>query len=126
MLFDTNMLIYVDRGREDARQVIVKDDAPAISAATYMEYVPYCRNSRELAKFDSMLTGMGFAIHEIDSDISAMAREYVHRFALSHSMEMGDALLAATAVKHAETLCTGNVKHFRQIPELNLRAFKPD
>lgn len=43
----------------------------------------------------------------------------VRQYALSHNIEMGDALIAATALKHHELLCTGNAKHFTPISGLN-------
>jgi predicted nucleic acid-binding protein len=44
---------------------------------------------------------------------------------LSHGLQMGDALIAATALKHRLTLLTGNVKHFRAVSGLQLEAFVP-
>ncbi len=97
----------------------------AISAVTYMEYVPFCRNKRELAIFEKMLKALRFTIYEIDVDISYQARQIVKRYALSHSMEMGDALIAATALAKNETLCTSNSKHFVVVKGLVLENYKP-
>jgi predicted nucleic acid-binding protein len=91
-----------------------------------MEYVPFCRNKKELATFEKMLKVLQFTIHEIDHGISYHARQLVRQFALSHSMEMGDALIAATAMAHNELLCTGNIKHFSQINGLVLDHYQPD
>ena len=44
---------------------------------------------------------------------------------LSRGLQMGDALIAATALEHRLTLLTGNVKHFRAISGLQLEAFAP-
>ena len=121
MLFDTDVVINAGRGHHRAADIIHSCDAPAISAVTYMEYVAFCRDKRELAMFERMLQAERFAIHEIDTEVSMQAREYVRQYALSHSMVLADALIAATALKHAETLCTGNVKHFKHITALTLR-----
>jgi predicted nucleic acid-binding protein len=86
-----------------------------------MEYVPFCRNKQELAVFEKMLTTLQFTIHEITPAISYHARQ----FALSHSMEMGDALIAATALAHDELLCTGNIKHFAPVNGLLLDHYSP-
>jgi uncharacterized protein with PIN domain len=80
----------------------------------------------ELATFEKMLQVLQFTIHEIDHGISYHARRLVRQFALSHSMEMGDALLAATAMAHNELLCTGNIKHFSQINGLVIDHYQPD
>lgn len=115
MIFDTNLLIYVDRGVESAKELIMRTEMRSISAVTYMEYVPFCRNKKELATFEKMLQALQFNIYEIDPGISYHARQLVRQYALSHSMEMGDALIAATAIANNELLCTGNIKHFTQI-----------
>ena len=97
----------------------------AISAVTYMEYVPFCRNKQELAIFEKMLKALSITIHEIDADISYQARQLVKQYALSHSMEMGDALIAATALAKNEVLCTSNIKHFSVVPRLILEQYYP-
>lgn len=126
MIFDTNILIYADRGVVSAKELIMNTQHRSISAVTYMEYVPFCRNKKELATFEKMLNALRFNIHEIDHSISYQARQLVRQFALSHSMEMGDALIAATALAHHEVLCTGNIKHFSPINGLLLEHFQPD
>ena len=90
-----------------------------------MEYVPFCRNKQELAIFEKMLKSLQFTIYDIDASISNLARQMVKQYALSHSVEMGDALIAATAVAHNELLCTSNVKHFIPIAELKLERYSP-
>jgi len=42
----------------------------------------------------------------------------MEQHALKMALTPTDALIAATVVECQETLCTGNVKHFRQIAEL--------
>lgn len=126
MIFDTNILIYADRGVLSAKELILTTQYRSISAVTYMEYVPFCRNKKELAIFEKMLKVLQFTIHEVDNGTSYHARQLVRQFALSHSMEMGDALIAATAMAHNELLCTGNIKHFSQINGLLLDHYQPD
>jgi len=126
VIFDTNILIYADRGVLSAKELILTTQYRSISAVTYMEYVPFCRNKKELAIFEKMLKVLQFTIHEVDNGTSYHARQLVRQFALSHSMEMGDALIAATAMAHNELLCTGNIKHFSQINGLLLDHYQPD
>jgi predicted nucleic acid-binding protein len=38
---------------------------------------------------------------------------------------MGDALIAATALKNHELLCTSNAKHFTPISGLRLEQYSP-
>ena len=41
------------------------------------------------------------------------------------NMRAGDAIIAATAIENNLALTTSNVKHFKSIKELQLKAFKP-
>jgi len=126
MIFDTNILIYVDRGNRSAKTLIEESPHRAISAVTYMEYVPFCRDKNELLIFEKLLTSLQFKIYDIDVEISLQARIYVQQYALSHRVEMGDALIAATALKHGEVVCTSNIKHFKPINGLKIKNFNPD
>ncbi len=126
MIFDTDILIYADRGVLSAKELIMTTRERSISAVTYMEYVQLCRNKRELAVFEKMLSALQFTIHEIDHFISDHARQMVRQYALTHSIEMGDALIAATALKYRELLCTGNAKYFAPISGLKLEHYSPN
>ena len=48
----------------------------------------------------------------IDSAIGIKAGEYLRQFHRSHSVELGDALIAATASIHGLQLWTRNTKHY--------------
>jgi predicted nucleic acid-binding protein len=58
---------------------------------------------------------------------------YVNRFRrinvedhfLSHSLELGDAIMASTALEYQEIVLTGNEKHYRFIPNIQIQKFKP-
>lgn len=125
MIFDTNIFIYADRGVLSAKELIMNTQNRAISAVTYMEYIPFCRNKNELLTFEKLLDVLAFKIYDIDAITSLQARQIVKQFALSHSMEMGDALIAATAIFHNELLCTSNTKHFLPINGLMLEIYSP-
>ena len=90
-----------------------------------MEYVPFCRNKKELQIFENFLDKFDFKIYEIDNTISSQARKFVKQFALSHSIEMADALIAATALIYDEILCTSNAKHFLPIDGIKLEIYSP-
>ena len=53
------------------------------------------------------------------------AMKLMESLTLSHGLQMGDALIAASALEHKLTLLTGNVKHFRAVSGLQLKAFVP-
>ena len=125
MLIDTNILIYADRGNESAKKLIINSNAPSISVVTYMEYVPFCLNKVELNNFEKMLKKYRFKIVDINPEISMTAKSLVKQYALSHRVEMADALIAATALVENLTVITGNGKYFKPIPGLNIEIFKP-
>jgi predicted nucleic acid-binding protein len=46
-------------------------------------------------------------------------------FVLAHRLDPTDALIGATALVRQEPLATANHKHFKFIPGLSVRAFRP-
>jgi predicted nucleic acid-binding protein len=56
--------------------------------------------------------------------ISDLACKLVEQYALSHSVHVADALIAATALTHQLVLLTGNDKHFSAISGLKLEVFR--
>ena len=50
---------------------------------------------------------------------------WMDEYALSHGLEIPDALIAATAEIHGLVLITGNIADYRFLPGLHLRVFKP-
>ena len=51
---------------------------------------------------------------------------YILEYALSHSMMLTDALIAATAVQNNELLLTANDKHYKFIPNIEYKRFFPE
>ena len=46
-------------------------------------------------------------------------------FVLSHGLQLGDALIAATAIEHNLPLLTANTKHFAAIERIRIERFEP-
>ena len=57
--------------------------------------------------------------------ITLRAIELMESLTLSHGLQMGDALIAATAIEHQLPVLTANVKHFGAVAELKVEAFLP-
>ena len=125
MLIDTDILIWYMRGNEKARSLIEAQEGFYISVVTYIEVLQGMRDKRELTLFRKALNNWGAKIIYLNEEISLKAMFYVEQYYLSHSIELADALIAATASTKGLLLITGNVKHFGIIKELELKAFKP-
>lgn len=123
MIIDTDVLIWYLRGKASAKTVVEAHIPFAISAVTYMELLQGMRNKEESLRFQKALHYWNVHIIHLDQEISARAMFYVQEYALSHTMQMADALIAATAIQFGETLLTANDKHYKFIPNIQLQKF---
>jgi len=125
MIFDTDVLIWVQRGNEKAASLIDKTEERLISSQTYMELLQDAKNKKQHQLVKNFLSEYGFEIIPISENISHRATVYVEEYSLSHSVHAADAIIAATATENNLVLCTGNKKHFQPIKGLKLKIFKP-
>ena len=123
MLIDTDVLIWYMRGNENAYQVIENVDTLFISVVTYMELVQGLRNKKELNHLRKALHGWNAHILYVSEEISAKAMFYVEQHFLSHSMQLADALIGATAIARGLPMLTGNDKHYKVMKELEIKKF---
>ncbi len=124
MLVDTDVLIWHLRGYSSATVPLDNIDSLTISAATYPEILQGVNSKAELVAIKKMLERRDALILPITENISQKAIDLLESFALNHGLQMGDALIAATALEHNLTLLTGNVKHFKPIPVLRVEKFE--
>lgn len=124
MVFDTDILIAVQRGHRNAASLINKTEARYISVFTYMEFLQGSKDKRQLSLGQAFLRDLGFETLPLSGNIGHRAAIYVEQYTLSHAMRAGDALIAATASEHGLALATGNAKHYRHIPGLELKVLR--
>ena len=125
MLIDTDVLIWMTRGHAGATARL-QDLVPwRISAVTYMELAQGCRNKQELERTKKGLTLCQTEMLPISTAISSRAVQLIDAYALSHGLQVGDALIAATALEYGLPVLTANTKHFAQIEGLRVEAFVP-
>lgn len=126
MIVDTDVLIWYSRGYQSAKDLLHSFDRFSLSVVTYMEIVQGVRNKQELKAFQKALGILNARVIQIDELISTKAMFYVEQYALSHSMELADALIGASAVSRQLPLITGNERHYKHLPEIEIRKFVID
>jgi predicted nucleic acid-binding protein len=125
MLVDTDVLVWYLHGNEKARRTIIDLRSFSISVVTYMELVQGLRNKEELNILRSSLKNWNAGIIYISEEISTKAMFLVEQYYLSHSIQLADALIGATAVIYGLPLLTANTKHYRIIKNIIIKKFLP-
>ena len=123
MIIDTDVLIWELRGNKKAQDIIHASIPFSISVVTYIELIQGMRDKNELNSFIKQLGKWNVEIAQINKDISTRAMIYVEQYFLSNSMELADALIAATCVNNSEVLITANEKHYKHIPNIQIKRF---
>jgi predicted nucleic acid-binding protein len=126
LIIDTDVLIWYLRGNNKAKDIVENSIPFSISVVTYMEIIQGMKNKEEFKLFQKQLLKWNIKIIQIDQEISSRAMFYVQEYALSHSMLLADALIAATAVQNSEILLTANEKHYKLIPTIEFKKFNPE
>ncbi len=125
MLVDTDVLIWNLRGNSTAAELLDGSPPFSLSAITWMELVQGVRDSAEMRTLRRALRYWRATIVHVDESISARASFLVEEHALANSMQLADALIAATALETGLPLVTANDRHYRQIEGLELKVFRP-
>lgn len=125
MIFDTDIFIWAQRGNNKAAKLMEKAEERYLSIQTYMELLQNANNKTQHKHVKDFLTSFGFNVLPFTENIGHRASIYVEEYTLSSNIRSGDAIIAATAVENNMILSSSNIKHFRAIKELTLKAFKP-
>ena len=125
MIIDTDVLIWYLRGDQNARKIIADSIPFRISVINYLELLQGMKDKRELYLLQKYLRNWSVQIIQINENISSRAMFFVEDYYLSHSMELGDAIIAATALEYREVLLTANEKHYSFIPNIQIKKFRP-
>ena len=123
-MLDTDIVVDVLRDFTlaiDCLEDVEQQGDLRISRSTQMELLVGCRNRAELQRLERFLRR--FTMLDLTESIGQSAVALLRQYRLSYSLLIIDALIAATALVHGETLYTKNVRHFRMIP--GLRVIRP-
>jgi predicted nucleic acid-binding protein len=125
VLVDTDVLIWHLRGYAQATRKLDELPSLTLSAVSYLEVLQGMRNKAELIAVQKMLQRRQAVILPVTEAITQRATELMEAMTLSHGLQMGDALIAATALAHGLPVLTGNIKHFAAVPGLLIERFAP-
>ena len=125
VLIDSDVLSWFARGNPRALATVQGLADRYISAVSYMELAQGCRNKAELRVLQKAFKSSAHDVLPITQGISDLACSLVERYALSHGLQVADALIAATAVSHHLPLLSAKAKYFAAIAGLELLRFEP-
>jgi len=125
MVIDTDVLIWYMKGNEKAYKAIENSKNFFISVVTYMELVQGMRNKNELNNLRSALHVWNSKILYISEEISIKAMFFIEQHYLSHSIQLADALIGATAISYGLPILTGNDKHYKILKDIRIKKFRP-
>jgi len=125
VIIDTDVLIWYLRGNANAEKVIQENLPFNISLVNYLELIQGMRDKNELRVLQKQLRKWATRIIQINASISTYSMFLVENYFLSHSLETGDAIIAATALETNEVLLTANYKHYSFIPNIQVQKFNP-
>ena len=111
------MLIWLLRGHQATAQRVEACDGPkGLSVVSRAEIWAGVRES-EREVIDTLF--LSLTTYEIDARVADLAGTFLRRYARQPTLELADALIAATAIAHDLALATYNLAHF-PMPELRL------
>jgi len=108
--------ILIDYSKDKISLDLTKDYY--ISSIVKLEFKVGALNKRELKKINRILSQV--KVLETDQSILDLADNLIENYALSHSMGIYDAIIAATCLVYDLNLWTYNKKDFKFIDGVNL------
>ena len=123
MIFDTDIIIWIQRGNGKAADLVDSDNDRSISIVSYMELLQNARNRQQQTVIKDYLKEMDFTILALSENIGHRASIYIEEYSLGHGISTDDALIASMAIENNQTLVSGNSKHYKAIQELKFKRF---
>jgi len=113
VIVDSDVIIEVLRGNTKTTSWLRK----VRNSGLAIRYSPVSRAEiragarvKERAAISALFESL--AVLPIEASTGDLAGDQLSRFARSHSIQLGDALIAASALEHGEELATFNAQHF--------------
>ena len=122
ILVDTDIIIKIYRGDREKYKIIASlQDNLAISAITALELMVGAKTKKKQAEVSKTIKAYSF--FDLNPLISLRALTLIKKYGVKHTIGIGDALIAATAIENNIPLYTDNVSDYDFIKELEL--YKP-
>jgi len=119
ILCDSNVVIDWINHRQKAIDDLQRiEGCIAISIITEYEIIAGAKDKMMQKRFEKLLSN--YINISLDQDISFLGISLYKKYKLSHSLDMPDSLIAATAIKLDLPLFTYNKKDFHYIPGIRL------
>ena len=119
MIVDSDVIIEILRGNSRTTAWFQKQR----SAGTAIRYSPVTRaevragtRPKERAAISALFESI--TVVPIDASMADLAGERLARYARTHNVQLGDALIAASALEHGDELATFNARHFPGIKKI--------
>jgi predicted nucleic acid-binding protein len=125
MLVDTDIFIWCLRGNSKAVEALEKLPSRRTSVITRMELMQGCRDKKEHNLLRSFFRDSEVEVIQLSAEIGFRADTWMEQFHLSNGVGVADCLIAATAAALGLPLLTGNPRHFRCFPTLEVHKFIP-
>src|SRR5271157_6104255 len=100
MIFDTDVIIWIQRGNKKAAELVDSDDDRCISIISYMELLQNAQHKQQQVIINNYIKEMDFTILPLSENIGHRASIYIEEYSLSHGISADDALIAATAIEN--------------------------
>jgi predicted nucleic acid-binding protein len=123
LLIDTDVLIDHLRKEKQALRFLAAE--LEISSLIFVSVISRVEIFAGIRKGEDAIVNSLFEILtpvNVDISIADRAGEYHRKYSRSHSISIGDALIAATSKEMSLTLITRNVKHY---PMKDIKIIKP-
>ena len=121
VLFDTDVLIWLERGNVKAAKLINTSEQRYMSVLTRMEWIQGAANKTHIARIESFISDYNFVVLPLTNDIGHRALVYIEEYALANGLRANDAIIAATAVENNLLLSSSNIKHYKPIKDLKFQ-----
>ena len=121
VICDTNIFISAFEGKAETVETMTNKiglSNVVISSITYMELCRGAQNKQQLLLLSNNLKG--YRILHYNEEASLLAMNLIKRYHLSHSLQIPDAIIAASSITFNIPLCTYNLKDFRYIENIKL------